>query len=92
MLKVNRKETKAVIDDTLSRIRAIEGITVVNSETNERASDLTHVAANVEFKFIPPRDTRQVVKNQVEQFKAAMKREPYVDSVVILWSTLVKVS
>ena len=89
---MNRRETKAVIDDTLTRIRAVPGITVVNSHTDEASSDLTHVATDLEFKFIPQKDTRRTVKRQVEQFKAVMKRKPHVEGVVILWSTLRKMA
>ncbi len=90
-LRVSRKKTKAVIDDTLARIRAIPGITVVNSDTDEAASDLTHAVANVEFKFIPLSATKLALKQHVVDFKKEVKRQPFVDSVVILWNTLRKV-
>jgi carbon monoxide dehydrogenase subunit G len=90
-VRVNRQETRAVIDDTLARIRAIPNITVVNSNTDESASDLTHAVAYVEFKFLPEQNLPKHIKRQVFNIKKDMKRKPYVESVIILWNTLAQV-
>ena len=90
-LRINRQETKAVIDDTLARVRAIPNITVVNSRTDESASDLTHAVAYVEFKFLPEQDLPRQIRRQVFNIKKEMKRKPFVESVIILWNTLTKI-
>ena len=43
----------AVIDDTLTLIRAVPGVTVVNSETNKARSSVGKAIINLEFKFVP---------------------------------------
>ena len=43
----------AVIDDTMALIRAIPSITVVNSATDDLASDINKAVIDIEFKFIP---------------------------------------
>ena len=47
----------AVIDDTLALIRAIPSITVVNSDTDQSASDRHRAVLEVEFKFTPRTDS-----------------------------------
>ncbi len=90
-LRINRQETRAVIDDTLARIRAIPNITVVNSSTDDASSDVRHAVAYIEFKFLPDREAGAQIKNQVVDIKKRMKREPYVESVIIIWNTLEQV-
>ena len=90
-LRINRRETRAVIDDTLARIRAIPNITVVNSSTREEISSPMHASVDVEFKFIPVRDEIQNIKKQLRQIKNEMKTKPYVDGVVIKYNTIRKI-
>jgi len=53
-IKIRKPEgAAAVIDDTLALIRAIPSITVVNSDTDQLASDVHRAVVSVEFKFIP---------------------------------------
>jgi hypothetical protein len=91
MLRINRRETKAVIDDTLARIRAIPNITVVNSNTREEVSSPTHATVDIEFKFLPIRDETAHIKKQLRLIKNEMKTKPYVDGVVIKYNTIRKI-
>ena len=91
-MTINRQETRAVIDDTLARIRAIPDITVVNSHTDESESTAALAVAYVEFKFLPKSSERKAIKRQVEHIKIEVKRKPYVESVIILWNTYVQIT
>ena len=90
-LRINRRETRAVIEDTLARIRGIPGITVVNSNTREEVSSPTHASVDIEFKFIPIRDELQRIKIQLGKIKNEMKTKPFVDGVVIKYDTMRRV-
>ena len=52
-VKISRKQTRAVVDDALTRIRAIPNITVVNSNTREELSSPEILTVYIEFKFVP---------------------------------------
>ena len=90
-VKINRRAAAAVIDDTLARIRGIPGITVVNSSTREGYPSLTHALVDIEFKFLPDRDEREWIKEQLKKIKKAMKSKPFVDEVIIKYHTVRKV-
>tara|TARA_R110000824_G_scaffold161912_2_gene337411 strand:- start:1722 stop:2099 length:378 start_codon:yes stop_codon:yes gene_type:complete len=90
-LRIDRRETRAVIEDTLARIRAIPNITVVTSNTKEESSSPSHALVDVEFKFLPVRDEKQIIRKQLNQIKNEMKTKAYVDGVVILYNTIRKV-
>jgi ribose 5-phosphate isomerase len=73
----------AVIDDTLALIRGIPSITVVNSVTDELASDINKAIIDVEFKFIPR-------SSALESDLKSIKREILAISSLVLSASSVR--
>ena len=90
-VKISRKQTRAVVDDALTRIRAIPNITVVNSNTREELSSPEVLTVDIDFKFIPEKNNIQSIKSQLKDIKVEMKSLPHVGSVVIKYNTFARV-
>ena len=90
-VKISRKQTRAVVDDALTRIRAIPNITVVNSNTREELSSPEVLTVDIDFKFMPEKNNIQSIKGQLKDIKVEMKSLPHVGSVVIKYNTFARV-
>ena len=72
---------RAVIEETLTLIRGIEGITVVSSETDEYASSKGEAVVDLRFKFVPTGKNLPVLSD-IKKIRAAIfKKAPLVTSV-----------
>lgn len=90
-LKINRRGTRAVVDDALTRIRAISGVTVVSSNTRQEHSTADTLTVDVEFKFTPVKNDFIAIKRQLRSIKKEMKLQPHVGSIVIKYNTFKRV-
>ena len=86
-LKIDISKNKNVIEDTLTRIRAITGVTVVTSHSDAILSSEAYKVDYVNLKFA---NVSHNPKVQVKGILSKIKKFPYVDAAFAIKTSLHK--